>query len=256
MKHLTAFFNSFMNLGVEHEQDLSRRTYIQYFNFDLLGYMAFAILAIPIVYLLPPEIRLFLHVLSFLYVLLISLCFYLSSRGLHTLASVVINLVLLAVVAVVDIQIGSESHVYFFIISICMTPLFMIHQRKWIAYGLMLTGIVLFILLSNEVVSTANPLYSTPEIIFFFRTAANILIIPVTTMRFLYVFSVNDEYTTRLEAQRKYLRKIIDLNPNFIFAKNRKGEFTLVNDALARTYGTSVNDLLGKTDGDYNTNQS
>ena len=255
MKYLNEFFNSFMNLGVTSEQDLSRRAYIQYFNFDLLGYMAFAVLSIPIVFLLPPEIRLFLHVMGFLYVLLICLCLYLSGRGYHVLSSIIINLGLLAAVAIVDIRIGSESHVYFFIISICMTPLFMLHKRKWLSYGMMLTGIALFILLSNEVIGMKEAPYGSPAIISFFRTAVNILIIPVTTMRFLYVFHVTDEYIAKLEEQKRYLRKIIDLNPNFIFAKNRKGEFTLANEAVAKTYGTTATDLIGKTDADFNPNR-
>lgn len=254
MKYLIDFFNSFMNLGIESEKDLTRRAYIQYFNFDLLGYLAFAIISIPIVYLLPPEIRLFLHVLGFLYVLLICLCFYLNGQGYHVLSSILINIGLLTADAIVDIRIGGESHVYLFIITICITPLFLLQRHKWIAYGMMLAGLALFIILSNEVADMEHATYGTPEIIRFFRTAVNILVIPLTTIRFLYIFRVNDEYIAKLEEQRKYLRKIIDLNPNFIFAKNRKGEFTLVNEALAKTYGTTVNELLGKTDADFNSN--
>jgi PAS domain S-box-containing protein len=256
MKYLLDFFSSFMNLGADSETDPSKRAYIQYYNFDLLGYLAFAVFAIPIVYLMPPEIRLFLHELCFLYVLLICLCFYLNGRGDYVISSVIINLGLLAAVAIVDIKVGSESHVYLFIISICMTPLFMVHQHKWLSYAMMGSGIILFILLSNEVVDMKNAPYGSAQIILFFRTTVNILIIPVTTVRFLYIFSLNDKYTARLESQRRYLRKIIDLNPNFIFAKNRKGEFTLANNALASTYGTTVNELLGKTDADFNLNSA
>ena len=53
-----------------------------------------------------------------------------------------------------------------------------------------------------------------------------------------------------LAKQRSFLRQVIDLNPNFIFAKDRDGRFTLVNQALADAFGTSVADLLGKTDND------
>jgi PAS domain S-box-containing protein len=256
MRYLLDSLNSFINLGIESEPDPSKRSYIQYYNFDLLGYLAFAVLAIPIVYLMPPEIRLFLHELSFLYVLLISMCLYLNGRGYHVLSSVIINLGLLTAVAVVDLRVGGESHVYLFIISVCMTPLFMLHQHKWLSYTMMGIGIALFIILSNEVVSLSDAPYGSPQIISFFRTAVNVLIIPVTTVRFLYIFRINDEYIARQEEQRRYLRQVIDLNPNFIFAKNRKGEFTLVNEALARTYGTTVNELLGKTDGDFNPNHA
>src|SRR5215210_664945 len=58
-----------------------------------------------------------------------------------------------------------------------------------------------------------------------------------------------------LNKQRSFLRQVIDLNPNFIFAKDRDGRFTLVNQAIADAYGTSVESLIGKTDGDFNPNK-
>ena len=57
-----------------------------------------------------------------------------------------------------------------------------------------------------------------------------------------------------LEKQRAFLRQVIDVDPNFIFAKDREGRFTLVNQAMADVYGTTVEDLLGKTDADFNPN--
>ena len=55
--------------------------------------------------------------------------------------------------------------------------------------------------------------------------------------------------------QRSFLRQVIDLNPSFVFAKDREGRFTLVNQAIADAYGTSVEGLLGKTDADFNPNK-
>ncbi|HET7853177.1 MAG TPA: PAS domain S-box protein, partial [Candidatus Methylomirabilis sp.] len=55
-----------------------------------------------------------------------------------------------------------------------------------------------------------------------------------------------------LEKHRAFLRQVIDIDPNFIFAKDREGRFTLVNQAVADAYGTTVEDLLGKTDADFN----
>ena len=60
-----------------------------------------------------------------------------------------------------------------------------------------------------------------------------------------------DERTRELEGQRTFLRKIIDLNPSFIFAKARSGEFTLANQALAVAYGTTVDGLIGHTDAEF-----
>jgi len=58
-----------------------------------------------------------------------------------------------------------------------------------------------------------------------------------------------------LEKQRAFLRQVIDIDPNFIFAKDREGRFTLVNQAVADAYGTTVEDLIGKTDADFNPNR-
>jgi two-component system sensor kinase FixL len=57
-----------------------------------------------------------------------------------------------------------------------------------------------------------------------------------------------------LQNERAFLRQVIDIDPNFIFAKDREGRFTLVNQAVADAYGTTVEDLIGKTDADFNSN--
>jgi PAS domain S-box-containing protein len=49
----------------------------------------------------------------------------------------------------------------------------------------------------------------------------------------------------------KRLRQIIDLVPHFIFAKDVNGKFILVNKAVADAYGTTVEELTGKTDADF-----
>ena len=57
-----------------------------------------------------------------------------------------------------------------------------------------------------------------------------------------------------LENERSFLRQVIDIEPNFIFAKDREGRFTLANRAVADAYGTTVENLIGKTDADFNRN--
>jgi len=47
------------------------------------------------------------------------------------------------------------------------------------------------------------------------------------------------------------LRQIIDLVPHFIFAKDKEGHFILVNRAIAKAYGTTVENLIGKMDADF-----
>jgi two-component system sensor kinase FixL len=58
-----------------------------------------------------------------------------------------------------------------------------------------------------------------------------------------------------LERERKFLKQVIDIAPNFIFAKDQEGRFTLANKAVAGAYGTTVENLIGKTDADFNPNR-
>lgn len=59
-----------------------------------------------------------------------------------------------------------------------------------------------------------------------------------------------------VRSARDFLRQVIDINPSFIFAKDRDGRFTLVNQAVADAYGTTSEDLIGKTDADFNPNRT
>lgn len=52
--------------------------------------------------------------------------------------------------------------------------------------------------------------------------------------------------------QSTFFRQVIDINPHFIFAKDRDGRFTLVNQAVADAYGVTVEELTGKTDAHFN----
>ncbi len=58
----------------------------------------------------------------------------------------------------------------------------------------------------------------------------------------------------QLQKSHDQIRQIIDTDPNFIFARDREGRYTLVNKALADAYGTTVEILVGKTDADFNSN--
>jgi len=58
-----------------------------------------------------------------------------------------------------------------------------------------------------------------------------------------------------LQKQKDYLRMIIDLSPNFIFSKDINGVFVLANKSLSTAYGTTPDDLEGKTDADFNPNK-
>ncbi|MDB9311948.1 response regulator [Spirulina sp. CS-785/01] len=62
--------------------------------------------------------------------------------------------------------------------------------------------------------------------------------------------------TAEVQEQRLFLRTVIDNDPNLIFVKDWDGRFILVNETLAQIYGTTVEELLGKTDADFNPNPS
>ena len=54
-----------------------------------------------------------------------------------------------------------------------------------------------------------------------------------------------------IEEQRTFLRKVIDMDKSMIFAKDREGRFVLANEAVAKVFGVTVNDLMGKTNADF-----
>ena len=54
--------------------------------------------------------------------------------------------------------------------------------------------------------------------------------------------------TTALEFQQAFLRRVIDLNHNLIFAKDGQGRFVLANQALAEAYGTNVDAIVGRSE--------
>jgi PAS domain S-box-containing protein len=57
-----------------------------------------------------------------------------------------------------------------------------------------------------------------------------------------------------LTRQQEFLRSVIDTAPNLIFAKDWNARFVLANQAVAEIYGTTVENLIGKNDADFNPN--
>ncbi len=68
------------------------------------------------------------------------------------------------------------------------------------------------------------------------------------------LFEEQQQTQQALQDQRSFLRQVIDLNPQFVFAKDRQGHYTLVNQAFAEAYGSTVNQLVGQHDRDFHTN--
>ena len=58
----------------------------------------------------------------------------------------------------------------------------------------------------------------------------------------------------KIEEQEKFLRQVLDINPNIIFAKDKEGRFTLANQAAANLFNTTVKKLIGKRYSELNPN--
>ena len=64
--------------------------------------------------------------------------------------------------------------------------------------------------------------------------------------------TVRKQIEEELRRQKEFLYNVIDTNPNLIWVKDWDGRFRLVNQALAQIYGTTIEDLTGKLDADFN----
>ncbi|MFC0561494.1 ATP-binding protein [Halalkalibacter alkalisediminis] len=72
---------------------------------------------------------------------------------------------------------------------------------------------------------------------------------------YIEVANANIEMKERLLIkQKEFLREIIDSSPNFIYAKNSEGQYMLANHSYAAFYGTTVKEMLLKTEADFNPN--
>ena len=60
------------------------------------------------------------------------------------------------------------------------------------------------------------------------------------------------ERTLALRAKEEFLRAVVETSPHAIFVKDSKGRFTFVNKAVADAYGRSVDEIIGRTEADFN----
>lgn len=59
---------------------------------------------------------------------------------------------------------------------------------------------------------------------------------------------------TELKSQRDYLRTVIDHIPSMVFTKDTNGRYLMANQSVATVYGTTPQELIGKSDIDFNSN--
>jgi PAS domain S-box-containing protein len=71
------------------------------------------------------------------------------------------------------------------------------------------------------------------------------------------ILAIVNDITSRIQSQeaetslREQIKIILDLVPNYIFAKDYDGKFIMVNKSLANLFGVSPEEVGGKTDVDY-----
>ncbi|MCS3904282.1 diguanylate cyclase (GGDEF)-like protein/PAS domain S-box-containing protein [Methylohalomonas lacus] len=63
--------------------------------------------------------------------------------------------------------------------------------------------------------------------------------------------SENRRFQEELEEQWTFFRKVMDIDRNMIFVKDDQGRFVLVNQAVADVFGTTVENMVGKTNSDF-----
>jgi len=97
--------------------------------------------------------------------------------------------------------------------------------------------------------------YQKNRVIFFFATFGVILLLSVFWGVILLL--LQREFNRRLDTEQalrgseRKMRKIIDLVPHMIFAKDKEGRFILVNQAMADAYGTTIEALIGARHEDF-----
>ncbi len=67
-------------------------------------------------------------------------------------------------------------------------------------------------------------------------------------------YAEREQAEQALRNQKEFLDQVLNMTPSAIFVKDWNGKFILVNAALAAIYGTTADNLIGKSDGDFNPN--
>ena len=67
--------------------------------------------------------------------------------------------------------------------------------------------------------------------------------------------SMINQMNKELNQQKKFLFQIVNLNPNYIYAQDEEGRYTLINESYARLMGKNIHEMIGKTDDELQNNQ-
>lgn len=136
------------------------------------------------------------------------------------------------------------SNILLFIVSIIISFLISLQVqdktlRSFLIYFIIFTSIGYAIGILNMFPSTG--LYPSSIAILVF--AISLLILSSR----MYLEIVNN-MNKKLSEQKKFLFQVIDLNPNYIYALDQNGRYTLVNQSYAQLVGMRIQDMIWKTD--------
>ncbi|MFB2939427.1 response regulator [Aerosakkonemataceae cyanobacterium BLCC-F154] len=80
------------------------------------------------------------------------------------------------------------------------------------------------------------------------------LALQISKSRLNDVISSRQKVEETLKRQNEFLNNLINTAPNLIFAKDWNSRFVLANQAVAEIYQTTIENLIGKNDADFNPN--
>ena len=144
------------------------------------------------------------------------------------------------------------TNLLLFLVSIVFCFLMTLHvqnktERSFLMYFNIFTSIG-YTIGSFNMFSVSRLLPSSIAILVF---AISVLILS-TRMNHAIINQKNKE----LFDQKRFLFHVIDLNPNYIYAQDKMGRYTLINQSYAQLIGTSIQDMIGKTDDEIQKNQA
>ena len=61
-------------------------------------------------------------------------------------------------------------------------------------------------------------------------------------------FDIINNFNRKLKEQKQFLFQVINLNPNYIYAQDNNGRYTLVNESFAQLKKLNIQDIIDKTD--------
>ena len=182
-----------------------------------------------------------IQVITFISSLFLGLSLLLSKIEKYLPAIYLVNITLLVAITSVPFYVNEYDISFITFIPILVVNKLLISDLKhfWILLLMNVVAALVYILFANTNVNSNG--FIVDGIVYFL----NVYIL----IRILY-FSENENKAREKnkEGYLEFLKGIIDINPQLIYAKSKEGKFTFVNELFAASLGRSKEDIIGKTD--------